>query len=384
MADEKHFRFLDISAELRNAIYEKTFEDTIVYLEWHRSAPPSILMANKQIYNEAVMLFYRHATFTFYSTTALIRWYTRIPPKFGSTVSCIQHWPRITTSAKELKGAIDMINRIHSLITKGNRALKPGVLQFKVHAGSGKTLWTSDPKKHLDTSKARLQALRTSGVLFRSKGQTWWAALKGFKDGLTQVGVIPPFQRDSKSLVIRCFRGHDGLGVSYTQNTIPKSPLIQHSHDNTIKQHTHLLDLPQKLCDSICELVSQTYPITLPNQDHQLRSEHCHPPSILLVSEEVYDDEILLFYQSTTFYLASLSSSLYWYIKRAYIIQDSIANMRFDAVQAGCDPLAYRNIFRKCAVDRDAHVTPGVLEVSVRSRLGQVIWTGHPEDLLGA
>ncbi|KAK3721380.1 hypothetical protein LTR37_003256 [Vermiconidia calcicola] len=159
MADKKHFRFLALSAELRNAIYEKVFEDTTFYIGRPCSVPPPILVANKQIYYEAVMVFYRHATFTCYGTTTLTRWYNCIPTEFGSTISCIRCWPMIVTSARQLGSVVNMIKRIHSLITKGNRVLKPGVLQFNVHAGSGKMLWTNDPKKHLDTSKPRLQAL---------------------------------------------------------------------------------------------------------------------------------------------------------------------------------------------------------------------------------
>ncbi len=55
---------LSLTPELRNLIYEKTFEDfTADWIPCKFYAPPSLLLACKQIYVEAISVFYSTATF---------------------------------------------------------------------------------------------------------------------------------------------------------------------------------------------------------------------------------------------------------------------------------------------------------------------------------
>ena len=68
MASNEYSRLLDLPAELRVKIYEHVFEDCRIRLPCRnrtRLSAPAILLVNKQVYEEAVDIYYASATFTY-------------------------------------------------------------------------------------------------------------------------------------------------------------------------------------------------------------------------------------------------------------------------------------------------------------------------------
>lgn len=84
------FRFLDLPSELRNNIYEKAFED-IVTIKGGKALAPGILLACKQVHDEAVMVFYESTTFYFVDFNDGKGWYTQIHNKYRDVVSKLRY-----------------------------------------------------------------------------------------------------------------------------------------------------------------------------------------------------------------------------------------------------------------------------------------------------
>ena len=84
----RYFRLLDLPAELRNRVYEYTFEGSTHWVSGYESRK---YKASKQIYNEAIKIFYRKAIFYFDDSMDGHQWYLRLPSKLRSAITKMQY-----------------------------------------------------------------------------------------------------------------------------------------------------------------------------------------------------------------------------------------------------------------------------------------------------
>ena len=87
MDELQYFRFLDLPAEMRANIYEMLFESEPTLVTKLGAEAPSVLLSNKQIYNEAIDVFWSTSEFWFSSALDGYRWYRRLDPKLRMHVT---------------------------------------------------------------------------------------------------------------------------------------------------------------------------------------------------------------------------------------------------------------------------------------------------------
>lgn len=88
-----HFRLLDLPPELRLNIYFHYFKGAMQCIHCpasHSTNPSALLLANKQINNESMELFYKLCIFSMrHGPTS---WFMGIPPRWRNTITSIQLW----------------------------------------------------------------------------------------------------------------------------------------------------------------------------------------------------------------------------------------------------------------------------------------------------
>lgn len=150
MAKQDHFRFLDLPAELRNTVYELIFETTDVHisLNGYFHAPPSILRTSSSIYQEAVLLYYHHTTFTFWQGPSLLHWYGFLPGKFRDAITKLRYCPPGLSDPVE-----QIYNKLHlheGHLATASKPLKPGVLKAQVITRTGEVTRTDNLRSYVE------------------------------------------------------------------------------------------------------------------------------------------------------------------------------------------------------------------------------------------
>lgn len=151
---QERFRFLDLPAELRNCVYELTFKGITTKFRSKYPAP-GILLANKQIYNGAITLFYHCTTFYFDWRYEGKYWYSRLPSKLRNAISNMRY-----DAAGDIRRAggfynlqSDSLQRLAAVYYKGFKRMveergapvPEGVLKLKIVLRSEEVVWTDKP-----------------------------------------------------------------------------------------------------------------------------------------------------------------------------------------------------------------------------------------------
>lgn len=151
--EPEYFRFCDLPAELRNRIYEKTFEGSLVLhaVRRHPSTrkydAPGILLASKQTYSEAVMTFYQATTFYWCHIRDGLDWYNRLPLSSRNAVTCVRF--DTAPALKKFTNKDERLGVQQHLLNCG-RKKSPRIpklqskMQVRVELDSGEVIWTSD------------------------------------------------------------------------------------------------------------------------------------------------------------------------------------------------------------------------------------------------
>ncbi|TKA75592.1 hypothetical protein B0A55_06350 [Friedmanniomyces simplex] len=172
-AEQAKSNLLSLAPELRNLIYEKLFEEFTA--EWVRCkfyAPPSVLLACKQIYGEAITVFYGTATFRAKSFNILdkrirrLRYcYRRLIRKLDidtqehfTKLGCWVYLSKEQGSIKRSEEyAENELTKVRDLCkTSSLKELDLRSLRASIKLPSGETLWSEEPTKALaDYEEAR-------------------------------------------------------------------------------------------------------------------------------------------------------------------------------------------------------------------------------------
>ncbi|KAK5136631.1 hypothetical protein LTR08_002645 [Meristemomyces frigidus] len=177
MAGQDQSPLMRLAPELRNRIYQMVFEDTEVVLpdasKSHQGGMrvPGILMACRQVHEEAVGLFYSNAVFTTSEHPRLLLWFDRLPLKYVMLLENVhydwatsckwlgvkqrQHFAKLLAQAAE--NTLTRLNNIllskatikRARTTSGACNTNEGTLQHFAITGSvktytGETVWTGN------------------------------------------------------------------------------------------------------------------------------------------------------------------------------------------------------------------------------------------------
>lgn len=161
MQEVEPFRFYALPAELRNLIYEKTFEDTSIRLpaeRWHpdtkKYEPPGILLASKQIYAEAVKIFHHTTTFYLNHFEDGVQWYMHLPLATRRAITCLRYDGVYFLKGLEREPCASKVYRVGRLVgirwtadaMCEERRVDPEfrrVLQTSIEIDLGKVIWAN-------------------------------------------------------------------------------------------------------------------------------------------------------------------------------------------------------------------------------------------------
>ncbi|KAK1075404.1 hypothetical protein LTR74_000366 [Friedmanniomyces endolithicus] len=157
---------LSLTPELKNLIYEKTFEDfTVEWIPCKFYEPPSLLLACKQVYVEAISVFYSAATFRASDFNTLDKRLRRLRYCHRRLVRNIdvdtqqqfikrghpsrwtekKHWVHRSEKYAELE-----LTRVRNLFkTSPFKELNLRSLRASIELPNGETVWSEDPTKAL-------------------------------------------------------------------------------------------------------------------------------------------------------------------------------------------------------------------------------------------
>lgn len=130
--------FLHLPPEIRLQIYEIALRDTkIVAFTHFPYQPPNLLLASKQIYSEAVEVFYTEATFYIAYSDQMERLLRAIRP-YQNLVKCIRFGPN-PFEIDDIDVLQEKFNQCKQVMQSLEVALNNGVLQI------GIMIWSSYP-----------------------------------------------------------------------------------------------------------------------------------------------------------------------------------------------------------------------------------------------
>lgn len=109
----KPFHLLDLPAELRNRIYESTLSEMEV--EFPQPQPPGLLLVSKQVYTEAISIYYAESVFTSNNELSLFpTQLSNLPPKsrglINHVVLSLTDWQRASPLITSFEDAIEFEN----------------------------------------------------------------------------------------------------------------------------------------------------------------------------------------------------------------------------------------------------------------------------------
>jgi hypothetical protein len=132
MEPSKQFNFLDLPAELRNHINKLHFTDSKLYINDKnaRYRPPGLLLGCKSVYNEAILISYRVATFYVFRSRDLA-WFLTISDCFQEAITDV----RMIQMRYRYEGTEHEIQCLRHQIDEGSIKLKEGVIHVGVYTG---------------------------------------------------------------------------------------------------------------------------------------------------------------------------------------------------------------------------------------------------------
>lgn len=156
MANPTDSQLLTVPAELRNRVYSLVFDncihDVTILVRFRKSAKPtSLLLACKQVYQEAIGIFYSNAIIASTGTSDLVHWIKHIPPQHYHLVPEIRyvHLVHVKISDTELprtsswlmSAELQFTLRGEEISTEGKqlsveirkRRVLPSVCQVSIH-----------------------------------------------------------------------------------------------------------------------------------------------------------------------------------------------------------------------------------------------------------
>jgi hypothetical protein len=137
----KQFNFLDLPAKLRNCIYTLHFTNSNVYINDKnaRYHPPGLLLGCKSVYNEAILIYYRVATFYVFRSRGLA-WFLTISDCFQEAVTHV----RIIRMRYGYEGIKYEIQRLRHEFDEAGIKLKEGVIHEAVYTeDKDKMVWAN-------------------------------------------------------------------------------------------------------------------------------------------------------------------------------------------------------------------------------------------------
>ena len=151
--DKKYFRLLDLPPELRTTIYEHVFASTPVEITMMPCDPHPMLLTCKQIYNEAILIFYGMTNFYFDDHMDCFEWMEKLPKWICEAINTLSYHTEdekiwippgslevMRWSIKERAGALE-----EYLADEGIN-LRPGVLKVCLLSRKFRVLWTKGAK----------------------------------------------------------------------------------------------------------------------------------------------------------------------------------------------------------------------------------------------
>ena len=151
---QRLFRILDIPPEIRKLIYEDVFTGTTLNLSYPTQIPFPVLITSKQIYNEAITVFYATVTFYFAAHETGRRWFVHLPAKFQSAVATLRYdtagaFAPVRGSPAYKWSTLHLKNFFKEDLEQAGATLRPGALQVSIgwmYRLDGKVVWTNDPR----------------------------------------------------------------------------------------------------------------------------------------------------------------------------------------------------------------------------------------------
>ncbi|KAK4494390.1 hypothetical protein PRZ48_014688 [Zasmidium cellare] len=219
--DVTPFRFFNLSAELRNRIYEYTFSGVEAKLPVADprgdysdkfSAAPSLLLTCKQIYTEGLTIYFSESAFYSESSRRMREWLEFIGSILRRQVSFVGYGPairepnttrlsqaRLGDDARDLvklrKLMLNVIRRSHVITVEEIPEEKLHVrFVFPLLPGIA-THWTNNPKDAATKFGERLAEIRKCHLTV-ALSRSWWAMLYSFGMGEHEPEYVDIFGYD--------------------------------------------------------------------------------------------------------------------------------------------------------------------------------------------
>lgn len=144
------------------------------------SHAPNILLSCRTVYDEAVVLYYRHSTFTCLYWKDLYIWLRNLPPTLRVQVRSI-HWDNVGLMKRwrAARGMVTPAVAAETLVTpllepcftiardqmvRAHGISRPGVIKCSLLTNEGKLVWTDTPVQTFhEEERKRLERLRKEG-----------------------------------------------------------------------------------------------------------------------------------------------------------------------------------------------------------------------------